>query len=533
MKKRNKKGFTLIELLAVIVILAIVALIAVPIVMNLINKARKSAAEDSTYGIISASKNYYAESLLKNNKIDDIEIIFGSANANAEKGVYVSSPSGIDLESFKFNGTIPSSGKIKIGKDGKIEILESLRINGDKCNYSKKNEDKIECNKSIGYKPGSTIKVNTLYDVQANEYASNGVYKLVFENNTTIDAEIYIFESDVVLYENPILCDDVLDSKMCIVIYEGDLTIDDGVVLTPQVRKKGFMVYVKGTLNNNGIISMTGKGAASEGQDVLLFKNGEDDYEYVPKDGGVGGASVVATKDGRATNGSIGKVGTRRSTAGGGSGGTAARNNYYYSPYTTYGSTGGQGTSFAGGGGSGGTSRHSQTDKMVLKQPNLYIGGNGSLADGSYYSYKSCSGGGAGIEGGIGIKSSGAQSTENGQTGAGGLLVIYVNNLVLNSTGQFVSEGSNGGGCVAGGGSGNNGSAASGGGGSGGGSINIFAKKITNNEVSDLTTIYSTKGGLGGIGSGGSANARGGAGGTGSFTIGIISNEGVYTDYSL
>lgn len=207
----------------------------------------------------------------------------------------------------------------------------------------------------------------------------------------------------------------------------------------------------------------------------------------------------------------------------------------YSYPHKTYGSTGGQGTSFAGGGGSGGTSRHSQTGKIVLNQPNLYIGGNGSLVDGSYSTYKSCSGGGAGIEGGIGAKSSGAKSTENGQTGAGGLLVIYVNNLVLNSTGQFVSEGSNGGGCVAGGGSSDYGSAASGGGGSGGGSINIFAKKITNNEVSDLTTIYSTKGGLGGIGSGGSSgsNATGGAGGTGSFTIGTISNEGVYTDYSL
>ena len=38
---KKKKGFTLIELLAVIVILAIIVLIATPIVLNLINTARR------------------------------------------------------------------------------------------------------------------------------------------------------------------------------------------------------------------------------------------------------------------------------------------------------------------------------------------------------------------------------------------------------------------------------------------------------------------------------------------------------------
>ena len=57
--KQNKKGFTLIELLAVIVILAIIALIATPIVLNMINQARKSAARSSSLGFID-SIEYYA-----------------------------------------------------------------------------------------------------------------------------------------------------------------------------------------------------------------------------------------------------------------------------------------------------------------------------------------------------------------------------------------------------------------------------------------------------------------------------------------
>ena len=50
----NKKGFTLIELLAVIVILAIIAIIATPIILNVIDTAKKGAKESSTLGYIDA-----------------------------------------------------------------------------------------------------------------------------------------------------------------------------------------------------------------------------------------------------------------------------------------------------------------------------------------------------------------------------------------------------------------------------------------------------------------------------------------------
>lgn len=52
MKKNN--GFTLIELLAVIIILAVIALIATPIVLNVVDGAKKSAAESSVRGYVDA-----------------------------------------------------------------------------------------------------------------------------------------------------------------------------------------------------------------------------------------------------------------------------------------------------------------------------------------------------------------------------------------------------------------------------------------------------------------------------------------------
>ena len=56
----KKNGFTLIELLAVIVILAIIALIATPIILGIINDARKESNERSAELYASAVKNAIA-----------------------------------------------------------------------------------------------------------------------------------------------------------------------------------------------------------------------------------------------------------------------------------------------------------------------------------------------------------------------------------------------------------------------------------------------------------------------------------------
>ena len=60
-----KKGFTLIELLAVIIILAIVALIATPIILDVVEDARKSAAESEANMIVSGINSYCATAEMK------------------------------------------------------------------------------------------------------------------------------------------------------------------------------------------------------------------------------------------------------------------------------------------------------------------------------------------------------------------------------------------------------------------------------------------------------------------------------------
>ena len=76
---KNKKGFTLIELLAVIVILAIIALIAVPIVLNMIEQSRRSAARSAALGYVDAIEynNGFA-----NAEMDGYTLITGTKNVS-------------------------------------------------------------------------------------------------------------------------------------------------------------------------------------------------------------------------------------------------------------------------------------------------------------------------------------------------------------------------------------------------------------------------------------------------------------------
>ena len=63
--KEIKNGFTLIELLAVIIILAIVALIATPIILDVVDDARKSAGLSESNMILSGINNYCATEEIK------------------------------------------------------------------------------------------------------------------------------------------------------------------------------------------------------------------------------------------------------------------------------------------------------------------------------------------------------------------------------------------------------------------------------------------------------------------------------------
>ena len=153
------------------------------------------------------------------------------------------------------------------------------------------------------------------------------------------------------------LGDNSTDYKTLVVKYHGDLTIDKGITLTATTvnnltYKKGMYICVLGNTYNNGNISMTARGTYNvAGENVYLWKNIDDTYEYVPATGATGGASQSTTaKWGAILTGKTGNPGTGRQTGGGGTGA-----GYNWRKAITIGA-GGTGTSYSGGSGSGAAS---------------------------------------------------------------------------------------------------------------------------------------------------------------------------------
>ena len=121
-KERNKKGFTLIELLAVIVILAIIALIATPIIVGVINDAKKNAFEDTAYGVAEAAKLYYA----------------GQFDNDSFAGKTFDFTGNTD--ELKLSGKKPSSGTLQIDKNGNSFLAIS---DGTYCAVKNSGQSKI------------------------------------------------------------------------------------------------------------------------------------------------------------------------------------------------------------------------------------------------------------------------------------------------------------------------------------------------------------------------------------------------------
>jgi len=122
-----KKGFTLIELLAVIVVIVVIALIAVPVLLNVIEKARKGAAEASTYSYLEAFSNYIAQSEV-DNTLRKIEAN-NRYNLNKQTTINETLYQGIN-EYVKIKGYIPTGVDDYIVINDKYQVVEGeLSVN--------------------------------------------------------------------------------------------------------------------------------------------------------------------------------------------------------------------------------------------------------------------------------------------------------------------------------------------------------------------------------------------------------------------
>lgn len=139
--KQNNKGFTLIELLAVIVILAIIALIATPIILNMINDAKKSAAKDSAYGYIDAVDKYIALAQLGTEISTeyDVKKIPASGTVCSKSGDAWTGDKCADfVAAVKVKGSQPDNGSSFTIANGAVSSA-TLVFNGFEVTYANNN----------------------------------------------------------------------------------------------------------------------------------------------------------------------------------------------------------------------------------------------------------------------------------------------------------------------------------------------------------------------------------------------------------
>ena len=110
----KQKGFTLIELLAVIVILAIIALIATPMILGVIDTAKRGSAESSAIGYVeSVEKSIMIQQL---NQQGASAIAPGEYTVDANGDLTKDSTVVLDVD---FKGSIPT-GTVTIGSKSDV-----------------------------------------------------------------------------------------------------------------------------------------------------------------------------------------------------------------------------------------------------------------------------------------------------------------------------------------------------------------------------------------------------------------------------
>ena len=182
--KRKNKGFTLVELLAVIVILALIALIATPIILNVINDAKKQAAKDSAYGYMDAVEKYIVSSELEDKSIQDRTYsveelnsmgvsVKGSTPDNGNIEIKNSSVKSYDIG---IDGYEVNNGEVK-----KVSTTKSFK-NGTAVYYNPETENK--CSKEEA-KSTTGTKSGCMKWYVFNDKEGNATVNVILDHNTT------------------------------------------------------------------------------------------------------------------------------------------------------------------------------------------------------------------------------------------------------------------------------------------------------------------------------------------------------------
>lgn len=184
------------------------------------------------------------------------------------------------------------------------ELLKIISVE-EIQNNEKKTESlisKISEVQSNGY---STVKLKVKDNEGTEKIVEYNIHTIIYNGNLILDGisniegatlsnNVYEFGSKT----TDVATENENAKNMVILKVNGNLTINEGITLTACKSDdgyggpKGMMIYCTGTLTNNGTVSMTARGAKAEGENVYLWQNLDNSYEYIPAVGATGGESV-------------------------------------------------------------------------------------------------------------------------------------------------------------------------------------------------------------------------------------------------
>lgn len=193
----KKKGFTLIELLAIIVILAIIAVITVPIILGIIDNAKKGSVINSAYGYKDAINKWYVSKLQTDR----------GATLN---GTYSVSDGYLDGQEIPLSGDKPSSGYLSYSNN--VLTDGCLTIGDYKITFENgevKSSEKGVCEGSITYsieiisgtkgdlKSGDVVRIGDTEDfyVVSSDNSAGGKTVLLAKYNLNVGYDVTVVDN--------------------------------------------------------------------------------------------------------------------------------------------------------------------------------------------------------------------------------------------------------------------------------------------------------------------------------------------------
>ena len=246
----KNKGFTLVELLAIIVILAIIAVITVPIVLGIIDDAKKGIAIDSAHGYVRAINQFYL-----NNQMSDTEYFV--PDGEYEISIYKDA-------NLSVNGDEPSDGWVKVVD---AEVTDFSFLFGDYVVNYNSSTDIIEAKKGreLALTPSMQIKEDAkalALEVVNNQSGTTGITDITegwvaFTNGTlraysvkvTVSDKTFIVTDNDVYYVNN-------------VITSNNAVANEGAIVAEKTNAQQLIVsyevdlYVKAALTSNSSLTV-------------------------------------------------------------------------------------------------------------------------------------------------------------------------------------------------------------------------------------------------------------------------------------